>query len=385
MTIEQTATADNTPSKPPIFHAFGSVIHAASHGARELTHLVAEVHGTIRQLPLPFNREFQPHHRHAPFPYRLVAHGFQLLARMSRTFLPANTEFSHPHARRAHAALNGVCGDKLDDWRSPLASPVTLRNADGTLMPLSEWTDPAAKGQVLFIHGLCCSELDWQGSEHLAFVDQLSRKGYRVGWLRYNSGRGIPENGAEISAWLDMAFADTRKKRPLILIGHSMGGLLIRSACEQAARQESTWLKRVTHAAYLGSPHFGAPLERLGNAANGLLGYTPYTKPFMRLGNIRSQGIRDLRTARLTVDETQPPLQPQIEHLFLAGALTEPRLDHVVGDGLVPVYSALAQDHAGDLLSAPHVHRAFIDKLGHIAMMTDAQTYDVLREWLGVH
>ncbi|MBK6756592.1 MAG: hypothetical protein IPG70_02675 [Moraxellaceae bacterium] len=76
--------------------------------------------------------------------------------------------------------------------------------------------------------------------------------GYKVAWLRYNTGRAIHANGEELADLLQAHFA--QKGTPLILIGHSMGGLLIRSASHWAEVQQQSWLNRVSHAAYLGSP-----------------------------------------------------------------------------------------------------------------------------------
>jgi pimeloyl-ACP methyl ester carboxylesterase len=352
-------------------------------GAQELTHLVAEVHGTITYLPSPFNKEHQPNARHAPFPYRIVAHSFALIARMSRLFAGERSEFQQLAAVRTQAALNGVCGDKLEHWDNPLATPLSIRSEQGEVLDLASWANEPATGHVIFMHGLCHSDIEWQRSEqHYQFYCELAQSGYKVAWLRYNTGRAIHENGEDLAELLEQHFS--AKGAPLILVGHSMGGLLIRSACHQAEVQEHGWLKRLSHAAYLGSPHLGAPLERLGNKANKLLDITPYTRPFMRLGNIRSRGIKDLRYARLTADNVLPHLPESVNHLMLASAWSEAHTDNWVGDGLVPVDSALAQDEQGDVLTAPKLRRVFLPDMSHLAIMSDERVYTELRDWLGV-
>jgi hypothetical protein len=70
--------------------------------AQELTHLVAEMHSTITYLPSPLNKEHQANARYAPFPYRIVAGSFALIAKISKMFTAHQTEFnqvlahSHP-------------------------------------------------------------------------------------------------------------------------------------------------------------------------------------------------------------------------------------------------------------------------------------------------
>ncbi|HEX5277371.1 MAG TPA: hypothetical protein VFW42_06865, partial [Fluviicoccus sp.] len=167
-------------------------------------------------------------------------------------------------------------------------------------------------------------------------------------------------------------------------IGHSMGGLLIRSACYWAEKEGHRWTKNLSHIGLLGTPHLGAPLERLGNKANSILGLTPYTKPLMRLGNIRSRGIKDLRHGWVTPDHSMPALPQQPETLMLACAINDNHRDNLVGDGWVPVSSALAMQDNTELLSGPKVQREFINDLSHIPIMSDARVFGLLREWLGM-
>jgi pimeloyl-ACP methyl ester carboxylesterase len=340
------------------------------------------MHSTISYLPSPLNKEHQANARHAPFPYRIIAGSFALIAKFSKMFTAHQTEFNQPLAVRTQAALNGVCGDKLESWDSPLATPITLRSENGEILDMATWAQAPAKGHVLFLHGLCHSDLEWQQSaNHNQFYSELAQLGYKVAWLRYNTGRAIHHNGEDFADLLQLHFAN--KGTPLILIGHSMGGLLIRSASHWAEINAHTWLARLSHAAYLGSPHLGAPWERVGHKANNLLNFTPYTRPLMRLGNIRSRGIKDLRFARLTADNIVPHLPESVNHLLLASAWSEKHAENWIGDGIVPVASALAQDEQGDVLSAPLLKRVMLTDISHLALLDDERVYQELRSWLG--
>lgn len=365
----------------PVRHG-AAILHAASLSAREITHLAGEIHGTILRLPSPLNRDHQADISHAPFPYRIVAGAFNLVARMAGALAPDTSEFEGPMSLRVQAALNGVSGDKLARWNSPLAIPMSLRGANAEELDWEDWRNSSTVGHVIILHGLCCSEIEWQNPEGRAFAQELQAQGYAVGWLRYNSGKAIHANGEELDAWLEDFFADSRT--PLILLGHSMGGLLIRSACYWAEKEGHHWLQQLSRIACLGTPHLGAPLERLGNQANSLLGLTPYTKPLMRLGNIRSRGIKDLRHGWVTPDHTLPPLPAHPDILFLACAINDNHRDNLVGDGWVPVSSGLAVNGNNEVLSSPKLQREFINDLSHIPIMADARVYQLLREWLAL-
>jgi pimeloyl-ACP methyl ester carboxylesterase len=366
-----------------VINTAGAVLHLAMRSAQELTDLVAEVHSTITDLPTPLNKTHKAHAHRAPLTYRLVSKSFALLARLSRMIITQNTEFNQLNALRSHAALNGVCGDKLEAWSSPLALSMTLRGTQGALLDPSVWAQHKATGHVLFLHGLCHNDLEWQQSaNHLRFVEELTTKGYQIAWLRYNTGRAIHANGQNLAELLARHFGDTGT--PIWLIGHSMGGLLIRSASHYATEHEHGWINRLSHAAYLGSPHLGAPWEVAGNHLNNMLGITPYTRPFMRLGNIRSVGIRDLRVAHITAYQTMPQLTPQINHLLLATAWSNAHTENWIGDGIVPVSSALAQNDHGNVLTAPNVKRVLLNNISHLAILDDAHVYAELRGWLEV-
>jgi pimeloyl-ACP methyl ester carboxylesterase len=81
----------------------------------------------------------------------------------------------------------------------------------------------------------------------------------------------------------------------MTLLVHSMGGLVARSACHQAAEAGHSWLAQLKALVFLGTPHHGAPLERLGSWVDGVLGSNIVTRPFAKIGQVRSAGITDLR------------------------------------------------------------------------------------------
>lgn len=277
------------------------------------------------------------------------------------------------------SALNGAFGHLYADAQSGFALPMSLQRAE----------QPTRGGRlVVFLHGLCMNERGWRRPAHAAFVEWARhRLGAEVAYLRYNTGLRISANGAQLAALLEREAAE----RELILVGHSMGGLLALSALHQAREEGLGWPERVSRVACLASPHQGASLERLGNHANRLLAATAWTRPFMRLGNLRSDGIRDLRFGHLLeqdwrgrpADDPRPAhssvsLAGHVDHLLLAASRSARGAADPLGDWLVPIRSALALD------LHPHgpVRRELVRELDHLGVLGDERVYRLLRGWL---
>lgn len=372
------------------------IAHLLLHSAAELTDLITEMDGTIRQSPWPLGKREQTARVTAPWPYKLIAKLFRQAAMLVQK-LPLQSDVlqSHNMALPLLSAVNGVLGDRLEAWDSPLAFGMTLRAADSEVLAWSQLATSDKSRVVLLIHGLCCSEREWQTPAENNFVDLLASKGWQVGWLRYNSGRAIWQNGEDLANWLEAAIT-AHPLKELALVGHSMGGLLMRSAFVYAEANAQTWPARVTRAAYLATPHHGAPMERVGNRANALLSHSPYTQPLMRLGNIRSKAIKDLRFGLITASESAgatdaahddprqqvSPLPAKIRHFMLSGHLHEDNSEHWIGDGLVPVSSALGFHARAELvLSAPDLTRVELDQVGHLGLLSDVRVYDAMADW----
>ena len=277
-----------------------------------------------------------------------------------------------PERRLALAALNGVMGDYLSDSGNPLAETMTFRR-DGaplTLTPAAlatAYPEPGDKLLVL-IHGLCMNDLAWDaGGLGATLADHL---GHTPLALDYNSGRHISTNGRDLADHLEaLVGAWPRPVAELVLIGHSMGGLVARSAGHYGASAGHAWPGRLRALVFLGTPHHGAPLERGGNWINVLMAATPYVAPFARLAEARSAGITDLRHGNLLDDDwhghdrfahapdgrTPVPLPPGVRCFAAAATLgqsTDSLGDRLLGDGLVPLDSALGR-HADPARSLP--------------------------------
>jgi len=187
----------------------------------------------------------------------------------------------------ALAALNGAIGDVLHESGSELALTMTARREG----------EPTRKVAV-FVHGLCESDHAWSlFGERPTYGRRLADEfGYTPVYVRYNTGLHISDNGRNLSELLEGLVSEwPLPVEEIALIGHSMGGLVCRSACHQGHEQDAAWIQPLRHVFCLGSPHLGAPLEKAANAVGWALGRLPETRAFAKLVNGRSVGIKDLR------------------------------------------------------------------------------------------
>ena len=312
---------------------------------------------------------------------------------------------SSPEREAVLAALNGVLGDHLEESGNPLAIPMRLRT-NGQALKLDRQAlaaaMPHATGRLLIlVHGLCRSDLQWnrRGHDHGAALARDT--GYTVVYLHYNSGRHISTNGREFSALIESLVAQWPVPlERLSLLGHSLGGLVIRSACHYAKAADHRWLSKLSKIIFLGTPHHGAPLERGGNWVHGVLGKSPYVAPFARLARIRSAGITDLRYGNLldedwigrdrfhhTDDLRRPVPLPQAVDCYTVAATTGKRLgdlkDRLLGDGLVPLESALGRHPDPSLnLEFPKSRQWIGYEMNHLDLLSQPEVYEKIRRWL---
>lgn len=309
-----------------------------------------------------------------------------------------------PQREAVVAAVNGVLGDHLDATGNPLAIEMRLRR-DGLALKLRRRelaaALPDAGGKLLvLVHGLCMNDLQWDYAGHDHGVALARELGYTPVYLHYNSGRHISVNGREFAALMEQLLQQwPMPVERVAILCHSMGGLVARSACLVAQQEQLDWLTRLDRLVFLGTPHQGAPLERAGSWVDKLIGLSPYTAPFARLGKVRSAGIQDLRHGNVRdrdwldadgdgrEDGRLPSPLPKgvrcyaIAASAAAGPKDEDRLPK--GDGLVPVASALGRhpDRAYDLrIAKTRQHIAY--GVHHLELLGDAGVYRQLLRWL---
>ena len=308
------------------------------------------------------------------------------------------------------AALNGVMGDRLADSDNPLATPMTLRFNNESLNWEAMPDKALLTGKVLIVvHGLCMNDLQWTSQvdgKSINHAEMLATKlGYTPVYVRYNTGRHTSQNGQALSNQLELLTAlwPTPLAEISVLV-HSMGGLVTRSAVHAAQHGKRHWVSKLKNIVFLGTPHQGATLEKAGNWIDVLLGVTPYSAPFKKLVELRSSGITDLRfghvldsdwqdqdrfkskTKQEQADREHLPLPEGVACFTVAATLAAKRsllADRLIGDGLVPLNSALGvhRDPSHSLVFAKS-SQLIVYRTSHMALLGSAEVSERLLTWL---
>jgi len=226
-----------------------------------------------------------------------VGDGLDLLLKQFSSLI--GEKCSSPEREVALAALNGILGDHLAARNNPLAIPMQFRR-NGEPLDMDDQAFSQAVRQsdgkiALIVHGACMNDLLWNRQGHDHGVALARDLGYLPVYLHYNTGLHISQNGREFADLVEIFMDQLPQPVELVIIAHSMGGLVSRSACNYGRIAGHSWLNHLQKIVFLGSPHHGAPLERAGNWIDIILEASPYSAPFSRLGKIRSAGITDLR------------------------------------------------------------------------------------------
>lgn len=331
----------------------------------------------------------------------------ELVGAKAGSVLPAG---STPRSNLALAVLNAILGDELADQGSPLAIPMAVRRVRADVVPRRQSLEvafPEATSKVaVFLHGLGETEESWRlhadrhglGTESTYGSRLAEDLGYTPVYLRYNTGLHISENGRHLTSLLhDVVAAWPTPVTELILVGHSMGGLVSRSACHYARQWNHSWVSVLRHVFYLGTPHLGAGLEQWVSRLSGLFGKLDESRPLAAILDRRSAGIKDLNAGCLLADDwrndgpeskSEPndvPLIPWANHYAVCATVTTSHsnpLGRLVGDFLVQPDSACGQSRDGGHIPFPVEHTRHFGGLHHFNLLNHPSVYEALREWL---
>jgi dienelactone hydrolase len=290
--------------------------------------------------------------------------------------------------RAVNAAVNGIIGDRLARERPRLAVPLAVRR-HGRDVPLSadalRAAFPGARPRVaVLLHGLSESESSFDRHRDevgATYADTLADLGWTPVLLRANTGLSLRENGVALAGLLrDLTEAWPVEVDRLALVGHSMGGLIIRAACAVRGDAARPWEGLVTDVVTLGTPHLGAPLASGVGAGARALTRLPETAAFARILDQRSVGVLDLVEG---LDDDVPPLPHARYHLVSATLTRSPYhpVSRMLGDLLVRQPSAYGRSrrHPGLFPGADELH---LPRAGHFDLLNHPEVHVALRDWL---
>lgn len=369
-------------------------LRLAFDGLRAALHGVEATHERLAQLQPPVRgvRPGRPDRGWPAVVYRglhgtadLVGGGLDLVLASVQAWL------QDPHRERDHeaagprpareavvAALNALLGDHLQRTDNPLAVKLSLR-AEGVRLPHA----------LVLVHDLGMSDLQWErdgpdtGSALAAGLDATPI------YVRYNTGRHVAATGHDLAAALEQEVARWPVKlQGLAMVGHGMGGLVLRSALHQAVRNGMAWPAVLRRIVFLGTPHAGAhPGRALDLLLSGGLGARA-PLALARLSSRRSEGIADFLEGRWLDHDLAPtpaspmpdPWPPGAAAYAIAGSIGSG-----ADDGLVPVASALGRDPVlGQDLQLPESNRWVAAGVDHLGLLRSPDVLRTLRQWMSV-
>lgn len=316
---------------------------------------------------------------------------------------------SRPAPAAFMAAVNGLYGDELTERDNPLAGAMDIRHRGKPVAPTADSLAAAfstATGRVVvFLHGWCLNERSWsrrpredvEATDSRSYGERLHDDvGFSPVYLRYNSGLHISVNGRSLAEILDRLHSQWPVPvTELVLVGHSMGGLVARSACHYGSQQQSGWTDAVSHVVCLSSPHLGADLEKGVSVASWALARLPETRAIATFLNARSDGVKDLRFgacldgdwADADPDEflrdrcNEVPFLPHATYHFVASSVAPALLGKIAGDHLVRPQSAAGLGKSRRIPFETD-QGLTLTGLNHFDLLNHPRVYAKLRDWL---
>ena len=304
------------------------------------------------------------------------------------------------------AALNGIYGDELTDQENPLAGAMVIRQSGKPVALTTEALTeayPTANGRVVvFVHGWCMTEQAWSrkpgGADDARSYGERLRDdfGYSPILLRYNTGLHISVNGRTLADILELLHDQWPVPiTDLVLVGHSMGGLVVRSACHYGAGQQHAWADTVSRVVCLGAPNLGADLEKGVNIASWALAKLPETRAIAAFLNARSDGVKDLRFGACLDEDWldadpdelmrdrchEAPFLPHATYHYVSTTVSPRLLGMLAGDHLVRPKSAAGLGRSRRIPFADE-EGLILTGLNHFDLLNHPLVYAKLRDWL---
>ncbi|WP_051296182.1 lipase family alpha/beta hydrolase [Eisenibacter elegans] len=302
--------------------------------------------------------------------------------------------------------LNGAVGDKLQN--SLLEVPMGFY-ADNRQLPLEPQAIAAhcqraastiSPKVCILIHGLTHNEMAWNFPDNSNYGTFLERDfGHVPFYLRYNTGLHISENGQKLTQLLEQLHTQYPVAlEEICLLAHSMGGLLVHSACHYAQEQGHQWPHKVRFIFLLATPHLGSFLEQFAHLTTHILARVPnwQTRLVGKAIDLRSDGIKDLRFGYLREEDWQNPPEGAFErhqnniqklenaaYYVIAARLTQKQkhwVSTLFGDILVNTHSASA--HEDQTYAFPPENCYEFAETNHFKIQTKPEVYEKIKDWI---
>jgi pimeloyl-ACP methyl ester carboxylesterase len=229
------------------------------------------------------------------------------------------------------------------------------------------------------LHGLGETERCWRAGDNQKLIDGLGEDGFSVLRLRYNTGRAVSDNGSDLADLIEaVRLAWPVPIDDIALIGHSMGGLVARSAVTAGRDSGHDWIDMTRQIVTIATPHLGSPIEKAVQFVSDGLGLFKESRPLSAFLEQRSAGIKNLREG---VDDADKSTDAIKYHVVAGAVTTEPThpLGILVGDLVVGVGSATGKGRQFQVDSSDVL---VVGGRNHAGLIHDPQVISQTRRWL---
>jgi len=211
------------------------------------------------------------------------------------------------------------------------------------------------------------NDLQWNRQEHNHGMALENDFGLFPVYLHYNTGRHISENGREFANLLETFVKHLPWSIELIIIAHSMGGLVSRSACYYGKLAQHTWLKH---------------LKKLGKLRSS--GLTD-----LRYGSILDEDWKGHNRFKHSKDNRQAVPLPNNVKCYAIATTTGKKPgrinDNLIGDGLVTLNSALGRHKSPDLnLLFPESYQWVGRNMNHVDLLNHPNVYKTIKKFIRI-
>lgn len=168
--------------------------------------------------------------------------------------------------------------------------------------------DPERRPLVL-VHGLLSTHRVWTPLVLDLLTDPVIRKAYQIWFFYYPTGQPVPLSALQLREVLDEVAARWHPRYPMVLVGHSMGGILARA---QVSRIGPDAAERILPG-ISGLPVYSRVRRALifeprPDVSRAVFMFTPHRGSRLASGGLGAWGVRLIRLPSTLVDEVSSAL-----------------------------------------------------------------------------
>jgi hypothetical protein len=307
--------------------------------------------------------------------------------------------------------INGLHGDSMDEKGHQALVKMSFRykSRDIEISQIKDYINLSEnKGKlIILIHGLMNDDNIWHSNpEDLiqrmgSFLEKQNKA--NILYLRYNTGRHISQNGQDFSLLIQNLLDFYRKDiTEIVIMAHSMGGLVTRSACYYAGKLDHNWISILKKVFLIGVPNEGSYVARIAHMTQYFMRKIDPTDndKVAKFFEIRSNGIKDLSFGFLIDEDWQNtdyenkkvvkatkilPLK-NVEYFLIAGIVSDEKskkkIFNFFGDGLVEKKSALSNLFKENEMQSGLVNFKLFENENHLALLESKEVHEYVTNCL---